>query len=72
MDPPYPTIPSMFKVSPLSSSLAPFSSTHPSYVIPTPLALVKYDQALKKLEALALCSMKIWMTIDKPRTAEVD
>ena len=32
---------------------------------------VKSDKVLKKLATLALCSVKIWMTVDKPRTAEV-
>ena len=33
---------------------------------------VKSDQVLKKLATLELCYVKIWMTVDKPRTAEVD
>ena len=33
---------------------------------------VKSDQVLKKLATLALCSVKSWMTIDEPRTFEVD
>ena len=33
---------------------------------------MKYDQVLKKLTNLALCSVNILMTVDKPRTAEVD
>ena len=33
---------------------------------------VKYEQVLKNLETLELCSVKSWMTVDKPRTAEVD
>ena len=32
---------------------------------------VKSDQVLEKLATLELCSVKIWMTVDKPRTAEV-
>ena len=33
---------------------------------------VKSDQVLKKLATLAFCSVKSWMTVDKPRIAEVD
>ena len=33
---------------------------------------VKSDQVLKKLATLELCSVKIWVTVDEPRTAEVD
>ena len=33
---------------------------------------VKSNQLLKKLETMALCSVKIWINIDKPSTAEVD
>ena len=33
---------------------------------------VKSDQVLKKLANLALCSVKSQMTVDKPRTDEVD
>ena len=33
---------------------------------------VKSDQVLKKLATLALCSMKIWITVDEPRTTGVD
>ena len=33
---------------------------------------VKSDQVLKKLAAMALCYMKIWMTVYKLRKAEVD
>ena len=33
---------------------------------------VKSDQVLKNLATLALCSVKIWMTVDETRTAEVD
>ena len=32
---------------------------------------VKSDQLLKKLATKALCSMKMSMTADEPRTAEV-
>ena len=31
----------------------------------------KSGQVLKKLATQALCSVKSWMTVDKPRTAEV-
>ena len=30
------------------------------------------DQVLKKIATLALCSMKMWMNVEKPRTTEVD
>ena len=33
---------------------------------------VKSDQLLKKLVTLVLCSVKSWMNVDKPSTAEVD
>ena len=33
---------------------------------------VKSDQVLKKLATLELCSVKSWMTVDKPMTADVD
>ena len=33
---------------------------------------VKSDQVLKNLATLVLCSVKIWINVDKPRTAEVD
>ena len=33
---------------------------------------LKSDQDLKKLVTMALCSVKIWMTVDDPRIAEVD
>ena len=32
---------------------------------------VKSDQILKKLATMALCSMKIWITVDKPRIDEM-
>ena len=33
---------------------------------------VKSNHVLNKHETMTLCSVKIWMTVDKPRTAEVD
>ena len=33
---------------------------------------VKSDQVPNKLATLLLCSVKSWMTVDEPRTAEVD
>ena len=33
---------------------------------------LKSHQVLKKLATLSLCSVKIWMTVDKTRTSEVD
>ena len=33
---------------------------------------LKSDQVSKELVTLELCYVKIWMTVDKPRTAEVD
>ena len=33
---------------------------------------LKYDQVLKNLMTLALCSVEIWMTVDEQKTAEVD
>ena len=33
---------------------------------------VKYNQVLKKLATHALFYLKRWMTVDKPRTAEID
>ena len=33
---------------------------------------VKYNQVLKKLATHVLCYAKTWMTVDKPRTDEVD
>ena len=33
---------------------------------------VKSDRLFKKLATHALCYVKIWMTLDKPRTSEVD
>ena len=33
---------------------------------------VKSNKVLKKLETHALCYVKIWMTVDEPRTAELD
>ena len=33
---------------------------------------VKSDKVLKKLATLVLCSVNIWMTVDKLRTDEVD
>ena len=33
---------------------------------------VKSEQVLKKLETHALCYVKIWMPVDKPRTSELD
>ena len=33
---------------------------------------VKYDQVLKNLATLALCSVKIWVTVEEPMTADVD
>ena len=33
---------------------------------------MKYHQVLKNLGTLALCSVKSWMTVSKPRTAELD
>ena len=33
---------------------------------------MKSDQVLKKLATMVLCSVKIWMTVDEPRAAEVD
>ena len=33
---------------------------------------VNYEQVLKKIMTLELCYVKIWMTVDEPRKAEVD
>ena len=33
---------------------------------------VDFDQVLKKLVTHVLCSVKIWLTVDEPRTADVD
>ena len=33
---------------------------------------VKSDRVLKKLATHALCYVKSWMTVDEPRTAELD
>ena len=33
---------------------------------------LKSDQVLNKVVTMYLCSVNIWMTVDEPRTAEVD